>query len=134
MTYIIAMPALAIVIAAYMVVGASGGMMLDADVYAMTLASGASFALRLGDLFVIAGLAALFVEMIKAGRAGRSTVADHMLSTLVFVAAIVCFLLVDVAGTSTFLILTLMALIDVVAGFSISILTARRDFSIGGDA
>ena len=134
MTYIIAMPALAIVIAAYMVVGASGGMMLDADVYAMTLASGASFALRLGDLFVIAGLAALFVEMIKAGRAGRSTVADHMFSTLVFVAAIVCFLLVDVAGTSTFLILTLMALIDVVAGFSISILTARRDFSIGGDA
>ena len=35
-------------------------------------------------------------------------------------------------GTGTFLIITLMALVDVVAGYSISILTARRDMTFGG--
>ena len=37
----------------------------------------------------------------------------------------------DFAGTATFFLLTLMALIDVVAGFSISLFAARRDFSVG---
>ena len=40
------------------------------------------------------------------------------------------FLLLDYAGTATFFLLTLMALIDVIAGFAISLFAARRDFAI----
>lgn len=133
MAYIISFPVLAIVIAIYLLTAAGGGMLLDGDAYSMTLASGAEMTLRGGDFFVIAGLGALFLEMLKAARPGRSAVLDHILSTIVFVVALICFLLVDFAGTSTFFILTLMALIDVVAGFSISLFAARRDFSVESD-
>ncbi len=130
MTYIISFPVLAIVIAAYLVLAAGGGLMLDADAYSVTLSSGAVLSLRAGDFFTLAGLVALFFEMLKAGRAGRGTVVDHMLSTAVFVVALVAFLLVDYCGTASFFLLTVMALIDVVAGFSISIFATRRDFSV----
>ena len=130
MTYIISIPALAIVIAAYLVLGAGGGLMLDADAYTVPLASGAAMTLRAGDFFTLAGLLALFVEMLKAARAGRGTILDHMLSTAVFVGALLCFLLLGIAGTSTFFVLTVMTLVDVVAGFSVSIFSTRRDFSV----
>jgi len=130
MTYIMSFPILAIVIAAYLLMAAGGGMLLDGDAYSMTLASGAEMTLRGGDFFVIAGLAALFLEMLKAARPGRATVLDHILSVATFVVALVCFLLLDYAGTATFFLLTLMALIDVIAGFAISLFAARRDFAI----
>lgn len=130
MTYIISFPVLAIVIAAYLLMAAGGGMMIDADAYSMTLASGAEMTLRGGDVFVIAGLIALFLEMIKAARPGRAAVLDHILSVATFVVALVAFLLVDYAGTATFFILMLMTLIDVIAGFVISLFAARRDFAI----
>ena len=129
MTYIISLPVLAIVIAVYLVLGAGGGLMLDADAYTVPLASGAAMTLRAGDFFTLAGLLALFVEMLKAARAGRGTILDHMLSTAVFVGALLCFLLLGIAGTSTFFVLTVMTLVDVVAGFSVSIFSTRRDFS-----
>ena len=130
MTYIISFPTLAVVIAAYLLMAAGGGMLLDGDAFSMTLASGAEMTLRGGDFFVLAGLGALFLEMLKAARPGRASVLDHILSTATFVVALVCFLLVDYAGTATFFLLTVMTLIDVIAGFSISLFAARRDFSL----
>ena len=50
---------------------------------------------------------------------------------LVFIAFLIEFLMVPAAGT-TFLVLALMSLLDVIAGFSISIFAARRDMAIGG--
>ena len=58
---------------------------------------------------------------------------DHILSIATFVVALVCFLLVDYAGTATFFILTLMTLVDVIAGFTISLFAARRDLAIESD-
>ena len=130
MNYIISIPVLAIVIAAYLLLGAGAGLMVDADAYSTTLPSGMELTLRTGDIFILAGLAALFLEILKAGRAGRGTILDHMLSTAVFIGALVSFLLIAACGTSSFLLLTVMTLIDVVAGFSISIFSTRRDFSI----
>lgn len=130
MKYIISLPILAIVIAAYLLMAAGGGMLIDGDAYSMTLASGAEMTLRTGDFFVIAGLVALFLEMLKAARPGRAAVMDHIFSVATFVVALVCFLLLDFAGTATFFLLTLMTLIDVIAGFTISLFAARRDFAI----
>lgn len=133
MRYVISFPALAIVIAAYLLMAAGGSMLIDGDAFSMTLASGAEMTLRGGDFFVAAGLFALFLEMLKAARPGRATVLDHILSTATFVVALICLLLVDYAGTATFFLLTLMTLIDVIAGFSISLFAARRDFAIDSD-
>ena len=52
---------------------------------------------------------------------------DHLLSTFVFVAFLVEFLLVPGAAHSVFFTLMLIALVDVLAGFSVSIRSAGRD-------
>lgn len=133
MKYIIAFPALAIVIAAYLLMAAGGDMMIDGDAYSMTLASGAEMTLRGGDFFVIAGLIALFLEMVKVAWPGRAAVLDHILSVSTFGVALVAFLLVDYAGTATFFILTLMTLIDVIAGFVMALFLGRRGKAVGVD-
>lgn len=127
-------PMLALVIAAYNVMGLGGGMMQsDSQIFDVVMPSGAQVFFNLGDVFVIAGLAALFIEIIKAARVASGTIIDHMLSTAVFVVALIEFLLVEYCGTAAFFLLTLMTLIDVVAGFSVSIFSARRDYSVNRD-
>ncbi len=130
MSILRAIPALAIVIAVYLLMGLGGGLMLDGDAFTVTLPSTAVFALRAGDLFTLAGLVALFVEMLKAARSSTSAVIDHILSTLTFIVALVAFLLVDYCGTGAFFLLATMTLIDVIAGFSVSIFAARRDLNM----
>jgi len=53
-----------------------------------------------------------------------------MLSTAVFVIYLVEFLLVGAAASSVFFLLMMMSLVDVVAGFSISITGAGRDVTM----
>ena len=55
---------------------------------------------------------------------------DHLLSTFVFVAFLVEFLLVKDAAHAVFFTLMVIALIDVLAGFSVSLKSAGRDISI----
>src|SRR5829696_10204852 len=92
--------------------------------------SGASFILSMGDALIVISLVLLFVEILKATRAGASTIVDHLLSTLVLIAFLVEFLLVAQASTPTFFILMVVTLIDVVAGYSVSIRNASRDLTI----
>ena len=54
-----------------------------------------------------------------------------MFSTVVFIAMIVTFLTWKPAGNSTFLILTCMSAIDVLAGWTISYRAALRDVAFG---
>jgi hypothetical protein len=131
MRYILSFPALALVIIAFNLLGVAGQWMDSESLYwDGVLPSGAEFYLKVGDLFVVAGLVALFFEIIKAARLGAGTIVDHMLSTATFIVALVEFLLVPFCGTATFFFLMIMTLIDVVAGYSVSILAARRDYSV----
>lgn len=105
----------------------SGVGSFTAQVFSFKLVSGATLALTLGDFLFFLGLIFLFFELIKATRSSASAVLDHALSTLMFVVFLVEFLIVKSAGTSSFLILMLLALVDVIAGFTISLQGARRD-------
>lgn len=96
-------------------------------VFGVPMVSGVRWEVTAGDLLVALGLVALFFEVIKSARSGPASVVEHILSTAVFVAALIEFLLVPVAASSTFFMLTLMSLIDVVAGFSVSMIAAERD-------
>lgn len=49
---------------------------------------------------------------------------------ILFVVALLEFLLVTACGTDVFLLLTALTLIDVISGFAVSLSTARRDISI----
>jgi len=98
----------------------------------MGLPSGANWSPTWSDVFIILGVITLYLELVKSTQTGNGTIVEHALSMVVFILFLLEFLLVKIAGTSTFLILTLMSLLDVVAGFSITVASARRDFTMGG--
>ena len=112
--------------------GTNAGSPWDDQVWSVGMISGARWAMTLGDLMIALGLVLLFFEILKATRVGVNSIVDHLLSTFIFVAFLVEFLLVEGAATAVFFLLMLMALIDVLAGFSVSIRTATRDVSLGG--
>lgn len=104
---------------------------LQRPVFSVDMLSGMLWQANVSDLFIALGLFALLLEVIKATRTGSASILDHVLSMLAFVGALVAFLVWPMAATSTFALLTAMALIDVVAGFWVALRTARRDIAIG---
>lgn len=85
-----------------------------------------------GDLIVTLTLFALFFEIIKATQTNHISIINHGLSMLVFVVALVEFIVLKGFATSAFFLITMMALVDVMAGFTVSIVTARRDIGADG--
>ncbi len=112
--------------------GSSTGSPWDDQIWSISMISGARWVMSLGDLMIALGLILLFFEILKATRVGVNSIVDHLLSTFIFVAFLVEFLLVKGAATSVFFMLMLMTMIDVLAGFSVSIRSATRDVSLGG--
>jgi len=92
--------------------------------------SGATWVITLGDTLIALSLLFLFFEVLKATRTSVRSMFDHLLSTVIFIAALVEFLLVPQAATSVFALLLVMALIDVLAGWSVSLRAARRDLTV----
>lgn len=82
-----------------------------------------------GDLFTAVGLVLLGLELMKSASTRGGSLLNHGLSTLVLVASVALLLLVPGFATTTFLLLTLMILIDVLVGFTLTALAARRDVS-----
>lgn len=106
---------------------------LGADpIFKMPLPSGAEWSPTWSGMFIMIGVVALYFEIVKSTKTGTATIVEHALSMLVFIACLMLFLFAQKAGSSTFLIITMMSLLDVVAGFNITIASARRDFTMGG--
>jgi steroid 5-alpha reductase family enzyme len=110
-------------------IGIGGADPLNGSVISMTMMSGGQFTMTLGDVLLAVGIMLLFFEILKSTRTNNTSVIDHVLSTGVFIAFLVEFLLVAGAAHPVFFLLMLMALIDVLAGFSVSIRSAGRDIS-----
>lgn len=101
-------------------------------IWSVNMISGSEWRMTLGDLIITLGLFLLFFEIMKSTRIGASSIIDHLLSTFVFIAYLVEFLLVGSAAHAVFFILMVMAFVDVIAGFTVSIRSATRDVSVGG--
>ena len=101
------------------------------SLFSVEMMSGGTWSMTIGDLIVLVALLVLFVEIMKSTITGMASIVDHLLSTVVFVAYLVEFLLVAGASTSLFFTLMVIALIDVMAGFSVSIRAAGRDINLG---
>jgi hypothetical protein len=105
--------------------------LLAEEVFAIPMISGATWAFTWGDLILVVALIVLFVEILKATYTSTSSLVDHGLSMLVFIAALIEFIVVPQAATSVFFLILVTLLIDVVAGFTIGIRVARRDIGFG---
>lgn len=110
---------------------ASARALLATELFGIPMISGARWAFTWGDLILIAALIVLFIEILKATYTSTSSLVDHGLSMLVFIAALIEFIVVPQAATSIFFLVLVSFLIDVIAGFTIGIRVAKRDIGFG---
>jgi hypothetical protein len=92
--------------------------------------SGDHWKISVGDGLMAFALLLLFVETVKATGTGRREILNHAFSMLTFVGALVEFIVLRGFGTSPFFFITAMCLFDVVAGYTIAIIAAKRDMPV----
>lgn len=96
------------------------------------LISGRPWELTLADLMILLAMVLLFFETLRSAAPARtSTITNHIVSTILLIVYIIEFITVPMAADSVFFVLTIIALFDVIAGFTISIRSASRDISLG---
>jgi hypothetical protein len=92
--------------------------------------SGDKWSVSLGDCLLLLGFLLLFIETVGATRSSSRALINHGLSMLTFVIALVEFIVLKGFSTSVFFFILVMTLFDVVAGYTISIVAARRDLNL----
>jgi hypothetical protein len=137
---LIAIPLLVIPVILYNIVvlsGLGGGGMAAADealrqsMFSIPMASGASWKVGVGDMILFLALILLFFELLKSTSSQKVAIVNHALSMILFVVCLVEFLLIRGFATSTFFLITTMVMLDVLAGFIVTIIAARKDLDFG---
>ena len=139
---LIAIPLLFIPVAFYAIVVLSGWMgtgggvaaaeqALGVPLFSIPMVSGSSWSVGVGDLILFLGLILLFFELLKSTSSQKVAIVNHALSMILFVFCLVAFLLFPGFATSTFFLILTMIMLDVLAGFIVTIISARKDLEFG---
>ena len=110
----------------------SAGQDLRSTLFPVGMPGARTWDVASGDLFLALGLVMLFFELIKATKTDKVAIINHSLSMILFIFCLVEFILAPGFATSVFFLLMMMTFLDVLAGFIVTIVAARRDFDIGG--
>jgi hypothetical protein len=97
-------------------------------IFTIGMFSGDAWGVSFADVFMGLSLLLLFVEIVKATRTDAMSIINHGLSMLLTVVCIIQFVTMQGFSNSVFFMLTLMSVLDVVAGFTVTIVAAKRDF------
>ena len=141
---LVALPLLAIPVIFYALVvlfgmpGAEASIAADQtlreSLFSIQMASGATWNVGIGDILIFFSLILLFFELLKSTSSQKIAIVNHALSMILFVLCLIAFLLLRGFATSTFFLITSMVMLDVLAGFIVTIISARKDFDIGAGA
>ncbi|MEE4357148.1 MAG: hypothetical protein V2I97_11820 [Desulfococcaceae bacterium] len=110
--------------------GSETGSIVGTVLFSFRMVSDAQVSIDISTLLIVVGLHALYFEILKSLRSSVSTIIHLTLSLIVFIVFLVEFIVVKHAGTPCFLILTFMSLLVVIAGFTVSISSSRRDIML----
>ena len=138
---LIALPLLVVPVVIYAiviltgVVGAGGvtaaEQALRDPIFTIPMVSGSGWNIGSGDLILFLALILLFFELLKSTSSQKVAIVNHALSMILFVACLVAFLLIKGFATSTFFLILTMIMLDVLAGFIVTIISARKDLEFG---
>jgi hypothetical protein len=141
---LIAIPLLFIPVAIYaIVIGfgvlGSGGLSaaqqaLSDPLFSIPMVSGSAWNVGTGDLILFLSLILLFFELLKSTSSQKVAIINHALSMILFVFCLVAFLLFKGFATSTFFLILTMVMLDVLAGFIVTIISARKDLDFASGA
>jgi hypothetical protein len=128
--YLIAFPLLLVPFVLYNMVAFLLNLPFGTVLFGLSLPSGESLAVNIGDLLVIIGVLLLYLEILKAARFAAKAVMDHLLAVMLFAAMVIEFVTVHQAATSAFLILLVLSFVDVISGLSLAIPDAKRNIAL----
>ncbi len=141
---LIAIPLLFIPVVIYTIVVLSGlvgtGGLAAAEqalrdpLFSIPMVSGSGWNVGTGDLILFLSLILLFFELLKSTSSQKVAIINHALSMILFVVCLVAFLLIKGFATSTFFLIMTMVMLDVLAGFIVTIISARKDLDFAGGA
>ena len=139
---LIAIPLLLIPVVIYAVIIMSGllgsggveaaELALRDPLFTIPMVSGTGWTVGTGDLVLFLALILLFFELLKSTSSQKVAIVNHALSMILFVFCLVAFLLFRGFATSTFFLILTMVMLDVLAGFIVTIISARKDLEFGG--
>ena len=131
---LLALPVLAYNLLALTVAGGfrgdSAAAKMSAQLFTIRTASHTDWPVSIGDLLLAGALVVLFIELLKSTTSRQVAIINHSLSMILFIACLVEFLLFPAFATSAFFLLTLMVLLDVLAGFIVTIVASRREIDV----
>ena len=139
---LIAIPLLVIPVVIYVLVVLTGGLLntegvvaaeaaLRNPIFSIPMVSGTPWNVGAGDLILFLSLILLFFELLKSTSSQKVAIVNHALSMILFIGCLVAFLLVKGFTTSTFFLILTMVMLDVLAGFIVTIISARKDMDFG---
>ncbi|MDO9414208.1 MAG: hypothetical protein Q7T81_16685 [Pseudolabrys sp.] len=129
--FILGFPLLLVPFAIYNIVAfLMPGVSWTATITSVPMMSGGVWTMSLGDMLLVLAIFLLFAEMMKSTRIGVRSVVDHGLSLLLFLGMLVEFLLVPQAATSTYFLLLVVGLVDVLGGFAVTLRSSQRDLTV----
>jgi hypothetical protein len=124
-------PLLAVSLVLYTVGRFAGGAdWTETELLTLTLVSDDRWLITYGHAFIILSMVFLFIELLRATKTGTDSLVNHALSALLFIAALLLFIIVPGYGNSIFFIFMSMTFLDFMAGFIVTTVTARRDFGV----
>ncbi len=123
-----------LVLTLIMPTGADGAAWYMQEIARLPLYSKDQWSIRWGDLFLVISMGLLFVELVRATKTGKESITNHLLSFLLFIAVLLCFILAPGFGNSVFFIFLTMTLLDPMAGMVVTTQSARRDLNVSDKA
>lgn len=98
------------------------------------LVSKAAWKVTFGDVLLALSMLLLLFEVLKAARPGGKYFTDHFLALLVFAGAAAEFVLLPQFATSVFFLLTVLTLVDFLAGVSLRLRRENRRRAVAATA
>ncbi len=120
-------PLFVFIVIAYNILIFSFPATLNSSIFLIHLPSGADWFFSANDLILTVSLIFLYFEIFRSTHTDTGSILNHSLSLVVFVVCLIEFIVFKPLANSTFFLIMLMTLIDVIAGFTVTISAARRD-------
>ena len=114
--------------------GSNGVSWHEVVVTELPMYSGDIWRVTWGTIFLLGSVGLLFVELIRSTKVGTASITNHLLSFLVFVVALLLFILAPGFGNSTYFLFLAMTFLDPMAGLVVTTVSARRDLAVGDAA
>lgn len=91
-----------------------------------------NLSISLGDLFIFFSMGLMFIELLKSTSTGTAAIFNHALAFIVLLVGLLQFFVFSGYATAAFFVIVITAVLDVLAGVVVTIISARRDVEFAG--